>query len=201
MTNNSIQNGNGNGGQTLVVVDDPLFQSIPKNKPSFFIWRIEVSHFDSFAAHCPRTNEKFLVLKNMQLNTVPKDSYGTFFKGDTYIVYSAEQISKSNLVQHIHLWIGSESTTVGWNHWKWGPSVVISWDCVLKGWARNRSLQDGRARWLFSRSACPASRMSELWIGEVSQLFQATRRRQVSLLNQLNSLWVSALAMKLGLVD
>jgi hypothetical protein len=46
----------------------------------------------------------------MQLKSTPKDSYGTFFKGDTYIIYNAQEIKSVVVDQHIHLWIGSEST-------------------------------------------------------------------------------------------
>ncbi len=51
--------------------------------------------------------------QNMQLSPVPKDSYGIFYKGDTYLIFSASEASnKSSVVQHIHLWIGEESTNV-----------------------------------------------------------------------------------------
>lgn len=43
---------------------------------------------------------------------VPKDSYGTFFKGDTYLVATNMDVGSNKLgTQHIHLWIGSDSTT------------------------------------------------------------------------------------------
>ncbi len=48
----------------------------------------------------------------MQLVPVPKDSYGTFFKGDTYLVASNTDALNNKIgTQHIHLWIGSDSTT------------------------------------------------------------------------------------------
>ena len=83
-----IGNSNQNGSR---VTSDPAFQSIQKNKPGLILWRIE----------------------NMQLVAVPKDCYGTFFKSDTYLVYaSLEGASSRSLTQHIHLWIGADSTTV-----------------------------------------------------------------------------------------
>ena len=48
----------------------------------------------------------------MQLKGTPKDSYGTFFKGDTYLVYFAQETKSVITEQHIHLWIGSESSQV-----------------------------------------------------------------------------------------
>jgi hypothetical protein len=48
----------------------------------------------------------------MQLVPVPKDTYGTFFKGDAYLIYSSIDQHAKKLAQHIHLWIGAESTTV-----------------------------------------------------------------------------------------
>ena len=69
---------------------DSAFQAILKNKPCFLIWRVE----------------------HMQLTVVPKDSYGTFFKGDTYLVYSSTDSLGKSATQHIHLWIGADSTTV-----------------------------------------------------------------------------------------
>jgi hypothetical protein len=76
------------------------------------IWRVEV--FDSYPVaqiqgdrlQSQTNNFSF---KKMALATVAKESYGTFFKGDTYLVYYA---SESKTDQHIHLWIGNESTKV-----------------------------------------------------------------------------------------
>ena len=49
----------------------------------------------------------------MQLVPVPKDSYGTFFKGDAYLIFANMEGIHSRLTsQHIHLWIGAESTPV-----------------------------------------------------------------------------------------
>lgn len=58
----------------------------------------------------------------MQLAPVPKDQYGNFFEGDSYIVYAASEYGKpvaadSKPVQihgipevHIHFWLGKETT-------------------------------------------------------------------------------------------
>lgn len=78
-----------NGHNIHQSIVDPVFLPIPKNKAAFFIWRVE----------------------QLQLNPVPKDSYGVFFKGDTYLIYNATESASRLLTQHIHLWIGSESTT------------------------------------------------------------------------------------------
>ncbi len=51
----------------------------------------------------------------MQLNPIPKDSYGVFYKGDTYLIFCASETSNKTLAQHIHLWIGEESTNVSIN--------------------------------------------------------------------------------------
>jgi hypothetical protein len=48
----------------------------------------------------------------MNLNIVPKESYGDFFKGDTYIIYYASYDTNKVFNQHIHLWIGTETTNV-----------------------------------------------------------------------------------------
>lgn len=49
----------------------------------------------------------------MQLVPVPRESYGTFFKGDTYIIFAnSENMNSKVISQHIHLWIGADSTTV-----------------------------------------------------------------------------------------
>lgn len=63
---------------------DPVFLQIPKNKlNNLIIWRVE----------------------NMQLTLVPKEQHGQFYKGDVYLVYSSTLNE-----QHIHLWIGLESS-------------------------------------------------------------------------------------------
>jgi hypothetical protein len=48
----------------------------------------------------------------MQLKSTPKDSYGTFFKGDTYLIYFAQETKSVITEQHVFLWIGSESSQV-----------------------------------------------------------------------------------------
>lgn len=81
-------------------VVDPAFKAIPKNSTCFLVWRIE----------------------NMQVVPVPKDQYGNFYEGDSYIVYAASEFgrpvgSDSKPVQihgnpevHIHFWLGKETT-------------------------------------------------------------------------------------------
>lgn len=48
----------------------------------------------------------------MQLNPIPKDSYGTFFKGDVYLIYNSYEIQPKMFSHHIHLWIGCDSSQV-----------------------------------------------------------------------------------------
>ncbi|CAF1606560.1 unnamed protein product, partial [Didymodactylos carnosus] len=67
---------------------DPAFTVISKTKPGFFIWRVE----------------------NFKLVAVPREAYSIFFKGDTYVIYHAEEVRKSSINIHIHFWIGVEST-------------------------------------------------------------------------------------------
>ncbi|KAJ9589746.1 hypothetical protein L9F63_017048 [Diploptera punctata] len=79
---------------------DPAFKTIPKNSTGFLIWRIE----------------------NMQVVPIPKDQYGNFFEGDSYIIYAASERGKSigsdckptqvhgSLEVHIHFWLGKETT-------------------------------------------------------------------------------------------
>lgn len=51
----------------------------------------------------------------MQLNSVPKDSYGVFYKGDVYLIYHSVESSQPKVFsQHIHLWIGSDSSQVSY---------------------------------------------------------------------------------------
>ncbi|TRY61821.1 hypothetical protein TCAL_04385 [Tigriopus californicus] len=82
-------------------VTDPAFRSIKSDHTGFFIWRIE----------------------QLEVVPVPRDSYGTFFSGDSYIVYTAFERGQavgagtkvklsqgSKLEKHIHFWLGAEST-------------------------------------------------------------------------------------------
>ncbi|XP_021921948.1 advillin-like isoform X2 [Zootermopsis nevadensis] len=85
----------------MTTIVDPAFKAIPKNSTAFLIWRIE----------------------NLQVVPVPKDQYGSFYEGDSYIVYAASEYGKpasadSRPVQihgtpevHIHFWLGKEATT------------------------------------------------------------------------------------------
>ncbi|PSN56753.1 Villin-1 [Blattella germanica] len=78
-------------------VVDPAFKAIPTNSSGFLIWRIE----------------------NLQVVPVPKDQYGSFFEGDSYIVYAASKYGTpigsdskvhGSMEVHIHFWLGKETT-------------------------------------------------------------------------------------------
>lgn len=98
-----------NGHQSSSPVD-AAFQSVSKNKPGFWIWRVE----------------------GMQLNTVPKDSYGVFYKSDAYLIYHASGESSTKLLsQHIHLWIGSDSSQ---DEQGVGAYKMVELDEYLGGW-------------------------------------------------------------------
>jgi hypothetical protein len=70
------------------------FQNLTKKKgvgqtPSLNIWRIE----------------KFIVKE------VPKNTYGTFYEGDSYIVLHTYKVpGNQKLMWNIHFWLGKEST-------------------------------------------------------------------------------------------
>jgi len=79
---------------------DPAFDKIPKDSTCFRIWRIE----------------------KLQVVAVPRDQYGSFYSGDSYIIYSAtepkqtggmdlkEAPARARLQQHIHFWLGASTT-------------------------------------------------------------------------------------------
>ncbi|KAG1662657.1 Villin-1 [Nymphon striatum] len=66
---------------------DPAFKLIPRNKTCFYIWRIE----------------------NMQVVAVPRDQYGNFYKGDSYIVMCPRE-ARGGLDVHLHFWLGTSTT-------------------------------------------------------------------------------------------
>lgn len=68
---------------------DPAFRVIdPRSKKSLFhIWRIE----------------------KLNVVSIPKEQYGNFYKGDSYIVLSIKEI-KGAMDVHIHFWLGSDTT-------------------------------------------------------------------------------------------
>lgn len=66
---------------------DPAFKNIDRKQPQFLIWRIE----------------------DMKVIAVPKQQYGQFYKGDSYIVLSVKEV-KGSLDAHIHFWLGKETT-------------------------------------------------------------------------------------------
>ncbi|KAL7643355.1 UNVERIFIED_CONTAM: hypothetical protein RMT77_006647 [Armadillidium vulgare] len=78
---------------------DPAFSCIRKDYTGFFIWRIE----------------------NFEVAPLSREQYGKFYKGDSYIIYSASEsgkvstsdekprIARSRLEIHIHFWLGSET--------------------------------------------------------------------------------------------
>ncbi|XP_041374750.1 advillin-like isoform X3 [Gigantopelta aegis] len=81
---------------------DPAFKPIDKDRSAFHIWRIE----------------------KMQVVAVPKDFYGQFYRGDSYIILSVTAIGQSPkgkdmqirdmkgspVESHIHFWLGSETS-------------------------------------------------------------------------------------------
>ncbi|XP_071440008.1 advillin-like [Hetaerina americana] len=83
------------------VAADPAFKAVPKTSSAFFIWRIE----------------------NMTVVPVPKEEYGKFYDGDSYIVYAASErgkpagpdikvaeVKNASLEVHIHFWLGLETS-------------------------------------------------------------------------------------------
>ncbi|XP_078324668.1 advillin-like isoform X2 [Crassostrea virginica] len=66
---------------------DPAFRSVQKGRSGFYIWRIE----------------------DMKVVAVPREQYGSFYKGDSYIILSIKEI-KGTLDANIHFWLGSETT-------------------------------------------------------------------------------------------
>ncbi|XP_033728883.1 villin-1-like isoform X2 [Pecten maximus] len=71
----------------MPTVVDPAFKNIAQKKAGFYIWRIE----------------------QLKVVAVPKEQYGDFYKGDSYIVLSIKDI-KGAMDMHIHFWLGSESS-------------------------------------------------------------------------------------------
>ncbi|XP_061189061.1 advillin-like isoform X1 [Saccostrea echinata] len=79
---------------------DPAFRSVQKGRSGFYIWRIE----------------------DMKVVAVPREQYGSFYKGDSYIILSLSEEGdikgvnikikeiKGSLDANIHFWLGSETT-------------------------------------------------------------------------------------------
>ncbi|XP_046675986.1 gelsolin, cytoplasmic-like isoform X2 [Homalodisca vitripennis] len=79
---------------------DPAFRVVSKTASAFLIWRIE----------------------NLKVVPVPKDQYGFFYEGDSYIIYAASEYGKyigpgmksqevkGRLEMHIHFWLGSATS-------------------------------------------------------------------------------------------
>jgi len=84
-----------------VPTTDQAFGILPKNSTFFIIWRVE----------------------NFELVPIPLEDYGKFYKGDSYIVFSAAEFGQPTGVNevphaprgaleiHIHFWLGSETST------------------------------------------------------------------------------------------
>ncbi|XP_064597998.1 advillin-like [Liolophura sinensis] len=66
---------------------DPAFRVIPKRQTCFLVWRIE----------------------NLQVVPVPREHYGNFYKGDSYIVLSVRDV-KGSIDIHVHFWLGSQTS-------------------------------------------------------------------------------------------
>ncbi|CAH1789863.1 unnamed protein product [Owenia fusiformis] len=66
---------------------DPAFKVVPRRQACFLIWRIE----------------------KLKVVAVPKEKYGSFFKGDSYIILAVKEI-KGRLDSHLHFWLGSDTS-------------------------------------------------------------------------------------------
>ncbi|XKL63528.1 hypothetical protein PGB90_005892 [Kerria lacca] len=94
------------------LIVDSTFKQIRKNQTAFVIWRIE----------------------NMHLVPLPKDQYGTFYEGDSYLLYVASEAGKSieplakahdvkgRLEIHIHFWLGTKTSK--------DESTIAAYKCV-----------------------------------------------------------------------
>merc|ERR1739848_902100 len=84
--------------QTVTV--DPVFKNLTTSYAGFHIWRVE----------------------DMQLNIVPREAWGTFYSGDSYIIFSSAPYGESGgtsiksgkmpgrMEQHIHFWLGQDAS-------------------------------------------------------------------------------------------
>ncbi|CAN8005005.1 unnamed protein product [Ixodes hexagonus] len=94
---------------------DPMFKSLPKNSTFFTIWRIEARMtFHFFLCPCG--------LSKMQIVQFPRDQYGCFYNGDSYIVVVASDSTEKPtcnmkskkavgaLDVHIHFWLGAQTS-------------------------------------------------------------------------------------------
>jgi len=80
---------------------DPVFAGLPASHTNFIIWRVE----------------------DFALVALPREQYGQFHKGDSYLIYSAFEKGQSTgvdaevkqsrgfLQQFIHFWLGSQTST------------------------------------------------------------------------------------------
>ncbi|PAA82592.1 hypothetical protein BOX15_Mlig008406g3, partial [Macrostomum lignano] len=65
---------------------DPAFKVVPLNKPYFCVWRME----------------------DMKVAQVPRQQWGSFYRGDAYLVYSCRETRAGGRPeQHVHFWLGS----------------------------------------------------------------------------------------------
>ncbi|XP_043224020.1 advillin-like [Amphibalanus amphitrite] len=77
---------------------DPAFRAVPRRAPCFLVWRVE----------------------QLVLVPVPRDQYGRFHRGDSYVVLhcgergappsARVQHAPGPLETHIHFWLGSETS-------------------------------------------------------------------------------------------
>ncbi|KAK7872312.1 hypothetical protein R5R35_002764 [Gryllus longicercus] len=87
--------------RTMAAATDPAFKVISPTHTGFHIWRIE----------------------NMQVVPVPKATWGSFYDGDSYIIYAASeygkaaaadakvyQVTGNSMEIHIHFWLGNDTS-------------------------------------------------------------------------------------------
>ncbi|XP_076448458.1 advillin-like isoform X2 [Babylonia areolata] len=69
-------------------VDSAFVRTVQRDRTGFYIWRIE----------------------NLQVVPVPKECYGEFYRGDSYIVLSVKENKGGAFDIHVHFWLGAETS-------------------------------------------------------------------------------------------
>ena len=49
-------------------------------------------------------------IENISLADVPKNQYGTFYSGDSYVLLATEKFRNNTFRWNIHFWLGKESS-------------------------------------------------------------------------------------------
>uniref|UniRef100_A0A1I8H3L0 HP domain-containing protein n=1 Tax=Macrostomum lignano TaxID=282301 RepID=A0A1I8H3L0_9PLAT len=85
-----------------------IFQAVPHLSCSDFTSQAKTNDFQVLKIYIPLSNAVPSATQDMKVAQVPRQQWGSFYRGDAYLVYSCRETRAGGRPeQHVHFWLGS----------------------------------------------------------------------------------------------